>query len=304
MKKISIIIISYNRPDDTLDLLQDIAALNNKELLSNVIILNNASTENYLPVITFVNLNPNIPFQFIDAPGNLGVSAGRNYATNFATGEILFYIDDDVNLKDPDSLQKIAIAFSVEKINERKLGIVSFKVLYSYNMQMQQTAFPHKQFNKYKDQHQFLTYYYAGCAHAKLRQAWFDTGPYPENFFYGMEEYDFSYRLLNKGYCIQYQDSLVVLHKESPLGRKTKAEKLRMMWVNKSKVAWRYLPKKYFYSTAFMWSLQYLSKSGMNLKHFIKGIKQILQIKSLEKRNLLSNATLNYLDKVDARLWY
>ena len=171
-------------------------------------------------------------------------------------------------------------------------------------MQMQKNALPHKQFEKYKDLHQFLTYYYAGCAHAKLNPAWIDAGPYPENFFYGMEEYDFSYRMLNKGYYIQYDDSIIVLHKESPLGRKTKAEKLRMMWVNKSKVAWRYLPKQYFYSTVIMWSIQYLVKSRFNITHFIQAVKEICKISASEKRNVLSKNTLDYLKNVEARLWY
>ena len=44
------------------------------------------------------------------------------------------------------------------------------------------------------------------------------------------------------GYSIAYSDKMVMLHKESPLGRKTKKEKMAMLWINKSKVAWRYLP--------------------------------------------------------------
>jgi Predicted glycosyltransferases len=89
------------------------------------------------------------------------------------------------------------------------------------------------------------------------------VGSYPTDFFYGMEEYDLSYRVLEAGYSIAYTDKVVMLHKESPLGRKPKKEKLQMMWVNKSKVAYRHLPKKYFYSTAFMWSLEYLKKNRL-----------------------------------------
>jgi GT2 family glycosyltransferase len=304
MKRVSIIIISYNRPDDTLDLLKDITQLDNISLLANVIVLNNLSTTDYSSVTSFIKSQHSFPFLFITAPENLGVSRGRNYATKFAEGEILFFLDDDVNLKDTGTLIKLIKAFEQNEINNRKLGVVSFKVLYSSNMEMQKNALPHKKFEKYKDLHHFLTYYYAGCAHAKLNLAWIDAGPYPENFFYGMEEYDFSYRVLNKGYYIQYDDSITVLHKESPLGRKTKAEKLRMMWVNKSKVAWRYLPKKYFYSTVIMWCFQYLIKSGLNMHHFVKAIKEIFKIPATEKRNLLSENTLDYLKRVEARLWF
>lgn len=303
MNLLSIIIITYNRADDTLDLLKDIAVLNNIELLKDVIVANNRSTADYSSVISFIHEHKNIPFQFIEAPENLGVSRGRNYAAQFAKGDILFFIDDDVNLKDKDTIKKVIQSFAADH-NERQIGAVSYKVLYEENNQMQITAFPHKQFEKYKTQHAFFTSYYAGCAHAKLKTAWDETGPYPENFFYGMEEYDFSYRLLDKGYCIKYDDSVIVLHKESPLGRRTKAEKLMMMWVNKSKVAYRYLPKKYFYSTALLWSVEYLKKTGFNLSYFFKGWKEIFKISSNEKRKVLQSSTMQYLDDVEARLWY
>lgn len=304
MQSLSIIIISFNRVSDTLELLSDISNLSNKELLANVVILNNKSTDDYFSIIEFIEQNKQIPFEYVVAPENLGVSRGRNYATKFAKGEIFIYLDDDVNLNDKDILNKMLHALNTEKYGERKLGVVSFKVLYKSTMQLQQNALPHKKFEKYKDRNEFPTYYYAGCAHAKTKEAWEAAGPYPENFFYGMEEYDFSFRVLDNGYYIKYDNSATILHKESPLGRKTKAEKLKMMWVNKSKVAWRYLPKKYFYSTAIMWSIEYLRKTNFHLKGFLTGWKEIFKIPSAEKRTPIGNSTLEYLKKVEARLWY
>jgi GT2 family glycosyltransferase len=304
MKSISIVIITYNRPDDLLELLHDLTGLQQKELLSEVVIVNNASSADYSSVKSFVQKQAGIPFHYVEAPSNLGVAAGRNYATQFAKGEILVYVDDDIKIEDGYWLQRIVDAFSVREFDGRKLGVIAFKVLYSANRQMQQTAFPHKQFEEYKNKHSFRTYYYAGCGHAKLRSAWDETGPYPEDFFYGMEEYDFSYRLLDKGYCIRYDDSVMIVHKESPLGRQTRAEKLEYMWVNKSKVSWRYLPKKYFFSASIMWCLQFLRRTRFNLSHFISGWKLILMIPSREKRSPLKKQTLEYLKSVDARLWY
>jgi hypothetical protein len=95
-----------------------------------------------------------------------------------------------------------------------------------------------------------------------------------------------------------------MLHKESPLGRKPAAEKLKMMWVNKSKVAWRYLPKIYFYSTAFLWSFQYLRVTGFNFKHYFQGWKAITAIPRKEQRHPVSRNAIKYLRKVEARLYY
>jgi hypothetical protein len=76
------------------------------------------------------------------------------------------------------------------------------------------------------------------------------------------------------------------------------------MWVNKTKVSWRYLPNRYFYSTAFMWSLEYLMKSGLDINGFIKGWKEVSAIPGNEKKHTVSESTLKYLKVVDARLWY
>ena len=119
-----------------------------------------------------------------------------------------------------------------------------------------------------------------------------------------MEEYDLSYRVIDKGYCLVYTDSITVLHKESPLGRRQKNETLRMMWVNKCIVAWKYLPKKYFYTTAILWSLFYLKRTGGHVSGVIKGFKKISQIPATHKRQPLSMASLQYLNEVNARLWY
>ncbi len=304
MNTLSLIIIAYNRPEDLLELLTNIAELEDVEQLKEIIILNNASTVSFEQIKLFVDQHPNIPFHYLVSEENLGVSRGRNYATKFATGDILFYLDDDVILKDTSILKKVVASFSSTGIENRKLGAVSFKVFYASNLQMQVNAFPHKDFNLYKDKTSFSTYYYTGCAHAIVREAWLKYGGYPEDFFYGMEEYDFSYWLINNGYYLKYDGAVQIFHKESPLGRKPHYIKLKMMWVNKSKVAWKYLPKRYFYSTTLMWSFEFLRKTNFNLPHFFQGWKEIINIPKNEKRQPVDHPGLQYLKQVKARLAY
>lgn len=306
MKPISFIIITYNRVADTLELLQNICTLNKASaLLQDVILVNNASTDDYSVVKDFIHEQQHsIPFQYIDAPSNLGVTKGRNFALQFAKGEICIFLDDDAVLQNSDALENVLKSFDTKGLNNREVAIVSFKVLYYENLQMQVNALPHKQFNKYKNKSTFFTYYFAGGAHAIKRKVLNEVGNLPEEFFYGMEEYDLSYRLIDKGYCIKYDDSIVMLHKESPLGRKPKHEKLQMMWVNKSKVAYRYLPIGYFVTTAFMWSIQFLKETNFNVKAFFQGWKAIVQITKTEKRTPLKRNSLEYLQQTEARIWY
>lgn len=309
LKPLSFIIITYNRPKDTLELLQNIRGLDKAEdLLQEVIILNNNSAASYDEVKDYIASQSHFPFQFIYSTENLGVAKGRNYAIQFATAPILILLDDDAVLQNKDALIQVINAFenppADNRFANRKPAIVSFKVLYYENLQMQVNALPHKQFDKYKNKSFFYTYYYAGGAHAILREALNQAGNYPEDFFYGMEEYDLSYRLLDKGYSIFYSDKIVMLHKESPLGRKPTHEKLKMMWVNKCTVAWRYLPKKYFFSTAIMWSIEFIRKAGLDFKTWVEGWKEIIKIPKKINRTAVKKETIVYLKETKARVWY
>jgi GT2 family glycosyltransferase len=273
-------------------------------MIEDIIVLNNDSSQSYESVENFIKNNNHIPFKYINGSSNVGVARGRNMAAEIAKGNIMVFVDDDVVIEDKNILPKIIASFLPHTSNDREIGVSCFKVLYYSTGQMQQTAFPNKNFNKHKNDPNLLTSYYVGCAHAFKKKVWDLCGNYPEDFFYGMEEYDLSYRVLDKGYAIQYDASVVVLHKESPLGRKTKAEKQKMLWVNKSKVAWRFLPKQYFFSTAVLWSGEYLIKSHFNLKNFFSAVRQVARIPFSEKRTPISKNTLKYLRQINARLWY
>lgn len=304
MKPLGFIIITYNRPGDTLELLQNIAQLDQAgELLEEIVLVNNNSTADYGKVEAFINERQDLPIRYHLSSENLGVTGGRNLAMQKSTAPILIMIDDDAVLQNSDALVNLLHEFDANNTTNTK-AIVSFKVLYFDTLQMQQNAFPHKNFAKYKDKHFFETYYYAGGAHAIRREALEKVGSYPEDFFYGMEEYDLSYRLLDAGYSIVYSDAVVMLHKESPLGRKPKAEKLRMMWLNKCRVARRYLPTNYFWSTAAMWSAQYLRLTSYDLSGYLRGWKAVFRIAKSEKRSPVSDQTLSYLKQLQARLWY
>ena len=301
MNKIAIIIITYNRPADMLALAMNIEKLSSKkELLEEVIIVNNNSTESYDAVKSFIQENPSTPFKYIESKENLGVSRGRNFAIEQSKAPILVLIDDDAEFQDTDALKRIN-----EAVIENPLaGILAMKILYFQNSQFQLNAFPHKSFEKRKHLQSFETYYFAGCGNIIVKEAFDKAGPFPTDFFYGMEEYDLSYRVLDAGYTIKYIANIVLLHKESPEGRQTKSDKIRGMWVNKTKVAWRYLPMPCYFTTAIMWSMFFLLNSKFDLIGFINGWLAIVTIPFNEKRNKVSKLSQEYLNKVEARILF
>jgi GT2 family glycosyltransferase len=301
MNKIAIIIITYNRPADMLALAMNIEKLSSqKELLEEVIIINNNSTESYDEVKSFIQENPSTPFKLIESKENLGVSRGRNFAIEQSTASILVLIDDDAEFQDFDVLERINTS-----VNENpNAGILAMKILYYQNREFQLNAFPHKSFEKRKNLNSFDTYYFAGCGNIIVKEAFDKAGPFPADFFYGMEEYDLSYRVIDAGYTIKYIADIVLLHKESPEGRQTKSDKIRGMWVNKTKVAWRYLPLHCYFTTAVAWSAFFLLKSKFDIIGFIKGLVAVITIPFKEKGNKVNKATLEYLNKVEARILY
>ena len=303
---IAIVIITYNRPDDALELAQNISRLQHvTTLCSEVIFVNNKSTVSYSALESFIQQHPHIPFRYFKTEENLGVSRGRNFAIQQSSAPYLVFLDDDALFQNPDALQYIRQIFTQPVVETTQpTGIISFKVYYHSTGELQKTAFAHKQFERRKAWHHFKTGYFVGCAHAIHRAVFDRTGYYPTNFFYGMEEYDLSYRAIDAGFDIVYDDRVIIQHKESPLGRLPNKDKLRGMWVNKSKVAWKFLPMVYFFTTAFLWSFEYLRKSGYHLPGWFKGWAAIFRIPATEKRTPVNKNGLSYLKKVEARLYY
>ncbi|HXD79423.1 MAG TPA: glycosyltransferase family 2 protein [Puia sp.] len=301
MKPLSFVIITYNRPDDMLALAGNLIQLKGfSKWVGEVIVVNNRSTVSYQAVEAYMEAHPEIPFRYFVAPDNLGVSRGRNFAIGLSRGPVLVFLDDDALIRNTDALPAIAAIFS----EQPTVGIAAFKVYYLSTGEMQENAFPSKRFAERRDWPHFDAAYFSGCAHA-IRRTVFDTvGYYPENFFYGMEEYDLSYRALDKGYTIRYDDRVAIWHKESPGGRLPPRKKLRGMWFNKSVVAWKYLPGRYFISTALLWSLEYLKKSGWDLRGFFSGWRDIAGIPTREKRARIGRDAMSYLRRVKARLTY
>lgn len=303
--QLSILIISYNRPEDSLSLLENLKEQNElKENVGEILLLNNASSVSYEIIKNFKENNPNFPLIYFENNENAGVAKGRNFLIKKANFPLLLVLDDDVVFARKNAVSEIAALFRKPQYLENNTAVITLNIFYFDTKERQKEALPHKNYEEYKNKSWFLTYYFTGAAHVMRKELFEKTGYYPSDFFYGMEEYDLSYRIINAGYSLAFDADIKVLHKESPKGRLANKEKLKMMWFNKSKVAWTYLPKKYFYSTSFFWSLFYLKKTGFDLKGFFKNWKKIKTIPANNLTIEIDKKAFDYLKKVKARLWY
>lgn len=303
--RISILVLTHNRADDLLALLKNLNNQQHKDtVLEEILVWNNASTDSYAEVETYINSHPELKAHYIWSKENLGVARGRNELMKMAKGDIFMTIDDDMELPDAYGLEKLSKTFDKPYFKEANTGIITFRVIYYDTKEVQVTAFPHKKFDKYIPHAQFFTAFFAGGANIMRREVVEKAGLYPTDFHYGMEEYDLLYRTLNAGFTIGYDSEVTIEHKESALGRQPNYKKLQMQWINKSKVAWRYLPFIYFITTTVSWSMQYLRVAKGHIGTFLGTWWQVLKIPFTEKRNVVSITTRNYLKRVEARLWY
>jgi GT2 family glycosyltransferase len=303
--QISILIISYNRPEDALSSLQNLKEqIELNTYVGEVLLLNNASSVSYEMIENFAATNPDFPLIYLKNDENAGVAKGRNILIKKARFPLLLVLDDDVIFAEKNAIKKIATLFQKPQYVENNTAVITLNIFYFETKERQKEALPHKSYEEYKNKNWFLTYYFTGAAHLMKKEIFDKTGFYPSDFFYGMEEYDLSYRIINSGYSLAFDADVKVFHKESPKGRLANKEKLKMMWFNKSKVAFTYLPKKYFYTTAFFWSLFYLKKTGFDLNGFFGTWKKIKEIPATVSVKKINEKALDYLKKVSARLWY
>ena len=109
---ISILILTHNRADDLLALLQSLQLQEDKEkVLQEILILNNASTERYDQVQEYIGAHPELKVNYIWSDTNYGVARGGNKLMLEARGDILFTIDDDMEFPQRDALKRISGLF-------------------------------------------------------------------------------------------------------------------------------------------------------------------------------------------------
>jgi GT2 family glycosyltransferase len=303
--RLSVLIVTFNRPNDLLDLLQSMARQEHvDDALEEVLILDNGTTADYADTWKFADAHPDLRVRVIRSEENLGAPAGKNVLMREARGEVFLFLDDDIVLPAQHDLRKLTNVFDAEFFRDADAGLVQVRVAYYDTKEIQKSAYPHKRRIPDSEDGPFLTSFFAGGATLIRREAVEKAGLYPEDFFYGMEEYDLSYRLIEAGYSIGYDPSITIEHKESPSGRLGDHVKLRRQWVNKSVVAWRYLPRRYALTTAVMWSIEYVRRVKGHPLTYLRAWWDVLKIPFTVRRTPIGRQASTYLRSVRARLWY
>lgn len=215
---VSIICINYKNSSVTCELLDSINLLSYKNV--EIIVVDNESTTDISH--QFANIIPKVIY--IRSENNLGFAGGNNLGILRATGEFLFFVNNDTELT-VDCIQPLIALLK----SNATIGIVSPQINFFFNKQIIQYA-GFTEINPYtgrnvgigyleKDIGQYKvakpTSFAHGAAMMIPKHAIEKIGLMPEIYFLYYEELDWCCKFKNAGFQIYFEPQSLIYHKES-----------------------------------------------------------------------------------------
>jgi GT2 family glycosyltransferase len=174
--------------------------------------------------------------RLIGAGFNKGVVA-RNDGFAAARGETIVLLDDDVFVETPDFLSRFAALFD----GEPRLGAVTISKHVRGDERRRVDLIPHT--DKSVDlSRPFETFRFVGGCVGFRAAALRDVGGFLPDFFYGLEEIELSYRLIDGGWKIRYCPDICAEELEHPAGRKPKRQVQTDRLANKYIISYLRMP--------------------------------------------------------------
>jgi GT2 family glycosyltransferase len=231
--KVSVITVNYNETASTCALLDSIQRQAFREL--EVIVVDNASREDPGDV-----LQARYPaVKYLRSEQNLGFAGGNNLALPHASGEFLFFVNNDAELE-PGCIETLLLFFE----NQPRAGIVSPLICYFSTDKLEPKIIQYAGMTPISpftgrnqvlgerevDSGQFatpsITAYAHGAAMMLPRKVLETVGPMWEGFFLYYEELDWGARIQRAGLEAWVEPRAKVWHKESLTIQKMGTDKL------------------------------------------------------------------------------
>jgi GT2 family glycosyltransferase len=135
---------------------------------------------------------------------NVGIPGGRNRGAAAARGELVCFLDDDAVLVGPDVLAGAAATFDARP----DVAAVALQVVTPDGGTARRH---HPRLRGNPDLSGDVTSFPGGASVVR-RSAFDEVGGLCDEFFYGLEETDLAWRLIDRGWCISYAGELRVEH--------------------------------------------------------------------------------------------
>jgi GT2 family glycosyltransferase len=292
---VSYIIISMNRSAELAECLANVRLQEypHKE----IIVVDNGSTDDTGHIVR--NSFPEVRYIYLEK--NLGVAGGRNKGTIAAQGDLCIFIDDDAHFVDPGATGKAVDYF----LRDERLACLGFTIRNAFTGIEEYKAIP--RVDKKSLDHDYQCAYFCGAGFALRRQVFLGLGMFWEGFFYGGEELDYSYRLLDQNYRIIHSAAIIISHREVQQAR-PKGQWIYFNARNRCWLAWRNLPWPHAVSMTLSWwgqtcftSLRY----GLFV-YFMRGARDAVAglPEVIQERQRISKDTVKLLKTLSGRRWY
>jgi GT2 family glycosyltransferase len=146
-------------------------------------------------------------------PENVGVAAGRNAGVQACRGDVVLFLDDDGWYPDPDLACYVLDRFA----KDPRLGVLSMRVIDPEGGPGARWHVPRLRAGDPGRSSVVTTFLGGACA--IRRAAYLEAGGYPEAFFYAHEETDLAWRLMDRGYRLEYDAAAQMCHHALPNAR-------------------------------------------------------------------------------------
>jgi GT2 family glycosyltransferase len=177
------------------------------------------------------------PFrQVVKIGRNKGVSS-RNDGMDAARGEIVIVLDDDVLVQTEGFLDLFGEVFDAHP----DVGVVNVRKLDAKTMSQLPECIPHSR--KGVDATKpFFTFRFIGGLVAMRRSMHRELGGFSTEIFFGAEEREYSFRIIQAGWKIYYQPEIVAIETNDAGGRRSHQELMTETLSNMYIIAYLYRP--------------------------------------------------------------
>jgi GT2 family glycosyltransferase len=229
---------------------------------------------------------------------NKGVAA-RNDGAAAGRGSLILFVDDDTLIEPHDAFERFQTLFDADP----DIGIVTSRAIMAATGETDRIIFPHTDKRKRADV-AFKTFRFQGTGFVMRRSAYEAIGPMSDDIFYGLEEIDYAYRVIQAGYVILYEPGIRAIEYNDPGGRKPKREVEEMRLTNKMIISWKYMPSRYLALNIGLFTayVVYLNRGRINpfrsAWRFVSWVRQ-----NPGKRQPISRETEAYIRDCGGDVW-
>jgi GT2 family glycosyltransferase len=218
----------------------------------------------------------------VGLPEDRGIPAGRNAGVAHTRADLVFFLDDDAALAEPDALARVVSLFA----SDPELGLVQLRVIARDGGRASRDWVPRVRVGD-PARGSEVTAIWEGAV-AIPRALFEQVGGWPEEFRFVHEGVDLAWRVMDAGYRVEYLGEPAVLHPTPAAVPARHSYSLYYGMRNKVWLARRYLPLPLGFAYTFSFVVRRAAglRSAGDARALAKGLRDGFRHPCGERRRL------------------